>query len=158
MFSLFFKIINDYNYTHRVIKYNFTKSMRKELKHDYLSFLRFIIFIIIILVSINILNSFDFFKNQEEKSIQLNQELIDYNNNLIKEYKIDLTNNEKLKEKKFDLNFKNSVLKAESSNMSLARNNFYLYIVSFILIILFKSIQLLENRINKLKTEIENNS
>ncbi|WP_445458045.1 hypothetical protein [Flavobacterium sp. HNIBRBA15423] len=132
--------------------------MRKELKHDYLSFLRFIIFIIIILVGINILNSFDFFKNQEEKSLQLNQELIDYNNNLIKEYKIDLTNNEKLKEKKYDLNFKNSVLKAESSNMSLARNNFYLYIASFILIILFKSIQLLENRINKLKTEIENNS
>lgn len=132
--------------------------MRKELKHDYLSFLRFIIFIIIILVGINILNSFDFFKNQEEKSIQLNQELIDYNNNLIKEYKIDLTNNEKLKEKKFDLNFKNSVLKAESSNMSLARNNFYIYIASFILIILFKSIQHLENRINKLKTEIENNS
>lgn len=128
--------------------------MRKELKHDYLSFLRFIIFIIIILVGINILNSFDFFKNQEEKSIQLNQELIDYNNNLIKEYKIDLTNNEKLKEKKYDLNFKNSVLKAESSNMSLARNNFYLYIASFILIILFKSIQHLENRINKLKTEI----
>ncbi len=132
--------------------------MRKKLKHDYLSFLKFIILIIIILMGINILNSFDFFKNQEEKSIQLNQELIDYNNNLIKEYKIDLTNNEKLKEKKYDLNFKNSVLKAESSNMSLARNNFYLYIASFILIILFKSIQLLENRINKLKTEIENNS
>lgn len=128
--------------------------MKKELKHDYLKFLNFIVLAITITILFSFIKSFDFFKEQEEKSIALNQELVKFNDELIKKYNLDLSKDEAILEQKHELKINATILKELSRNKKFARNEFYFYIILILVVVLIKIMSVIQKKVDKLKIEL----